>query len=270
MNGINPYENNCFLHSELCGDNPAINTIKRLGQNGIFLAAIITYGINMLLSFFQSMQPLSGEAANAFNISFIFVIPQAIIFAGLLTFYISCRTYKYTGVKPAGLQIIFYTEFVVAIILALIAVLTFIGYMSAASDGDIRELAADYINESDMRQIEAYLTNKTFIAIVGVIFALIIAVCALFYIYALKSLKRIIKTVRAGVYCGKLSVILAVVLILIIVYNIFSIFVMEFSIYAFLINITNIIMYILFTIGLFKYNGEMEGLWYATIGSPLI
>ncbi len=266
MNGDNPYKNNCYTHPELCGDNPAIHTVKRLGQSGLFLAAIAAYDVNLIINIIKALQPQNLDTKGAI----IGALPQAIIFIGLLTFYLSCKTKKYNGVKPVGIQIVYITEWVLAAVYAFAFAAIVIQYIKTAANGDL----TPFVNENFLRlNFEGYnldYTNTAVIVTVGVIIAVVIAVLVLLYLWILKALGRIIKTIRSGRFAGKLPTGLAVMSILMASFDIVALFASGIGLQTVLVYLSDAAAYILFTLCLLKSNREMDALWYATEGSPLI
>ena len=88
------------------GDSPVLQTVRRLGQSVWFLAALLVYGANLAFGIASSLQPPPPGSEEILNISLILNIPQIILAAGLLVFYLSCRAQSQGGVNPVGMQIL--------------------------------------------------------------------------------------------------------------------------------------------------------------------
>lgn len=270
MNGTNFSNINYSLHPELCGDNPMINTIKKFGKSSVLLVAIIVYGANLILSI---MQPILANEGNTkvYKVNTIIgqIVP-ALVFIGFLMFYLSCRTNKYPGVKPTGIQIVYYTEFVVSIIIYIAIFFILIGLIVVASSGkDIAEFINKYSDYYNFEKFEVNEIGSFLLTVLIVVITLLAALVVLFFIFLLKGLKRVIKTIKCGVFCGKIPVGLAVLLIIMAAFTVINILSMDFDAFSYLINILDAAAYILFALCLFRYNNEMEALWYVTEGGSL-
>lgn len=264
MNNAKPNGSNILLNPELCGDNMTIAAIKKAGQNSFFLGAVIFYGLNTFFSFLiqSGISPGAGQTTDTrFQPeSIIFIVFSALIFAGLLTFYFSCRTQKYSGVKPTGLKIVFYTHMVEAVLIALVGLALIFVLKIDTVQSIINALEQN--SYEIPAEVKERLSDPGFLTILKVVIFIMVLIIELVFTAILLGIRKVTKSIKYGISMGKIPIIIAIMLIFVVVTELFSIFKTELSAITLINSITGIIANGLFTVSLFMYNSEMSQVWY--------
>ncbi|MFA6729671.1 MAG: hypothetical protein WCR95_01575 [Eubacteriales bacterium] len=244
------------------GNGLVTETLKRLGSSALFLAGTVLYGVDFLLSLILLLADSEFDPT-----MLIFQAPSVIIFIGLLHFFISARKKSLGGqssLSPRGLKAIKTTLIVLACILGLVFIYFIIEFFNAVGTGSLTAYF-DEIGAGSLLE-EYNFTEDFIIKVFGAAMFILGAIVAVYFVFALISLSRLIKAV-SGRSAKKIPVLMAVILLIIAAFLLIMVFTAdEFSVTALLTSIPAVLSNALFMIMIFKYNSEMSLLWFAGAG----
>ena len=240
------------LHPELNGENPVIAAIKRFGNTGFLLGIIIARCLGMLISLIFSDAP---------EMAVFSLIPDILVFSGILAFYVSCRTTKYPGVKPTGLKILYVITIIIASLTGVGGLLAYIGVMSWAGSEELLEFVSKYYGDLP-EETTKLLLDKDLLQVIATVAIIAVIIVVLFYIFVAIGLRRVIRTIKTGTFCGKMPVFLTVLLIVVTLFQLITVITNFSNALNFFDGVISLAEYVLWTVLVFKFNSDMEFLWY--------
>lgn len=205
---------------------PVIDIMRRHGTSPLMLALVILIGAGLVVSavalFFNqgidTYYTLNGEtfyygsqsglesdlAASRSVMVFFWSIPGVIMWIGVLLFYLDCRNPRTPLVARRGLTIIQVMTIISVSLLGLMMVI--IGFVLMVSGPLLMSSLMDYYNYGTAAVTGMVMT------ILGLVFIVVIAVMALYYISFLKTLSALKQNAVTGVPIKRVSMLFIVML----------------------------------------------------------
>ena len=249
MNGKQTDDQVFYTNPELVSGNPAIDNIKKLGQDKLFILASAIYIALPILQFFLN-------TSGTIPIQFIGVV-------GMILLVFSCNTKAYPGVKTAGFSVLkgyAITMIVICGLLALASVTMIASYDELMKN----EETSEYLNMLYEELTAITGIEMSIKSVFGILLA-IAAVLALRYAFVIVMCVRLRNTLRTGRNRGKIPVILAVFFVIMAFINVIGLFgsAGDANIFSLFLVLLDTAADISFTLVIFKYNNSLNMLWYS-------